>query len=96
MPQQDQPIRIAQAVHPHTEGTTAESTHAAEGRKELEYKLGDIPDAGLLASNAIIVALLLVGMAVLTALLGGLWWAWITLGAPAQADALPAAVVTPD
>ena len=39
---------------------------------------------------------MLVGMAVLTTVLGGLWWAWITLGAPAQADAAPAPAVGSD
>jgi len=38
----------------------------------------------------------LVGMAMVTTLFGGLWWAWITLGEPARADIARAAAANPD
>ena len=37
---------------------------------------------------------LLVGMSAITLAFGGLWWVWITLGAPAKTDAAAARAAT--
>ena len=57
MPQQSGPIQLAQAEHPAPAG----ETHAAQGAGgHHQYELGDIPSAGLLFSNALMVAALLI------------------------------------
>lgn len=67
MPQQNNPIQLAQAGEAGAEEGHAAGgqTHAVQGHAEAhEHKLGDIPDPTLLAANGIIVSLILIAFAV--------------------------------
>ncbi len=63
MPHEAGPIQLAQARPEHGAATAAggaEHAGAAQGHGEHHYKLGDIPAPGLLISNALVVAILMV------------------------------------
>lgn len=63
MPYQGHAVQIAQAntATPAAPADQAQETHAVQGQSEHEaYKLGDIPEPGLLFANALCVAVLLI------------------------------------
>lgn len=78
MPEKSRPIQLAQAGEAQETGRTTEKngvSHAAKGESHAEaghdghheYKLGDIPEAGMLFANGVIVTLLLGAFGLLAA-----------------------------
>lgn len=62
MPQQQTPIRIAQAETGEHAG--AEGTHAATEHGEHHYKLGDLPDPQVLIWHSLLVALVMIAFGI--------------------------------